>query len=368
MIEGRYDYSKTKWVDSQTPVTITCPIHGDFKQLPNGHLLGHGCQKCSGKYMDTEYFIEQSKKIHGNRYDYSKTEYIDNRTKVIIICKIHGEFKQRYDGHLSGYGCPKCSGGYMDTEYFIEKAKEIHRDKYDYSKAEYVNFKTPVIIICPEHGEFKQRPGNHFRGSNCPKCARNKTTQEFIEQSNKIHNNKYDYSKTKYVDSRIEVIIICPEHGEFKQKPRNHLPGHGCPKCAGKNQTTKEFIKKAKKIHGNRYDYSKTEYINISTKVVIICKKHGEFEQLPPIHLEGYGCSKCSGRYMDTEYFIEKAKKIHKDKYDYSKTKYIKATSKLIITCKKHGDFKQRPGSHLEGRGCSKCGYKKIWETRRSNV
>jgi hypothetical protein len=198
----------------------------------------------------------------------------------------------------------------LTTEEFIKKAKEIHGDKYDYSKVEYVNNKTNVCIICPKHGEFWQIPHKHLLGHKCHKCCKtgiksNKT--EFIEKAKKVHGDKYDYSKVEYVNNSTKVCIICPKHGEFWQTPASHLNGNGCFKCSyiyrgeKKKLTTEEFIEKAKKVHGNKYDYSKVDYVNSHAKICIICPKHGEFWQTPNQHLNGYGCTKCKQSKLEKE-------------------------------------------------------------------
>jgi superfamily II DNA or RNA helicase len=183
----------------------------------------------------------------------------------------------------------------LTTEEFIKRAKEVHGDKYDYSKVEYKSAKEKVCIICPLHGEFWQIPSNHLHGYGCPKCSgKNRTTEDFIAEARKIHGDKYDYSKVEYVNTKTKVCIICPEHGEFWQNPCDHLIGKGCPKCSGVNKSnTEEFVKKAKEIHGDKYDYSKVFYINNKTKVCIICTEHGEFWQTPINHLNGQGCPIC---------------------------------------------------------------------------
>ena len=255
----------------------------------------------------------------------------------------------------------------MTTEEFIRKVRDAHGDKYDYSKVEYVNAKTKVCIICPEHGEFWQQPSNHLQGQGCPKCTHpnaNMTTEDFIIKAKQIHGDKYDYSKVEYVNSSTKVCIICPIHGEFWQQPIDHINGKGCPKCVGKYQTTEDFIIKAKQIHGDKYNYSKVDYINMETKVCIICPEHGEFRQTPHNHLKGQGCPKCVGKYQTTEEFIRKAKEIHGGKYDYSKTECVDNNTKVCIICPEHGEFWQKPYNHLKGQGCPKCKGNKIWETR----
>lgn len=269
------------------------------------------------KKLTTEEFIERARKVHGEKYDYSKVEYTNNSTKVCIICPEHGKFWQAPNKHLSGQGCPFCR--YMKTSnavkknktQFIEEAKKKHGDKYDYSKVVYINNRAKVCIICHKHGEFWQRPYVHLRGQGCPKCGneekRNKTAitkEQFIEKAQKIHGDKYDYSKAEYINTETKVCIICPIHGEFWQTPHMHLSERkrGCPICGGtKRLTTEEFIKKAKEIHGNKYDYSKVKYKNNKTKVCIICPKHGEFWQKPNSHLRGCGCASCSNSHLEEE-------------------------------------------------------------------
>jgi hypothetical protein len=285
----------------------------------------------------TEKFIEKSILIHGDKYDYSKVNYKNSITKVIIICKEHGEFEQTPYCHLKGSICTKC--GYIlrgikikkswNIEEFIEKATLVHGDKYDYSKVDYKNNNTKVIIICKEHGEFYQIPSSHFRGIGCAKCVgkAKSNTEEFIKNALLVHGDKYDYSKVDYKNNNTKVIIICKTHGEFTQNSYNHLTGQGCNKCsyilrANKNKTTvDEFIKKSKIIHDDKYDYSKVDYKNSDTKINIICKIHGEFLQTPSSHLQRYGCAKCAGKAKsNTEEFIKNALLVHGNKYDYSKS------------------------------------------------
>jgi hypothetical protein len=182
-----------------------------------------------------------------------------------------------------------------------------------------------------------------------------KTTEDFIKKSKETHGDKYNYSLSEYVNAKTNVKIICSIHGIFEQRPRYHISGYNCPKCSGKNKTNEDIISDFIKIHTNKYNYSLVNYKNSLTPVKIICPEHGEFEQRPKDHLVGKGCQKCSGTYMDTTYFIEKANKKHNFSYSYSKTIFKKATEKVVITCEKHGDFEQTPNAHLTGAGCSIC-------------
>lgn len=258
-------------------------------------------------------FIEKAKKVHKNKYVYSKVEYINSQTKVCIICPKHGEFWQAPASHIQGHGCPRCSfekNGSQQrstTEEFINKAKSIHGNKYTYSHVNYINNETKVLITCPIHGDFSQKPSNHLSGQGCPKCGKvsmaNKQTmpkEEFINRCNLKYKNFYSYEKVNYCGCFNKIIITCPIHGDFEQTPASHLHNSGCPKCGrirSNNSiklTKEEFIEKAKTIHGDYYDYSKVEYINYDTKVCIICPKHGEFWQTPDSHLQGRGCRLCN--------------------------------------------------------------------------
>lgn len=187
-------------------------------------------------------------------------------------------------------------------------------------------------------------------------------SEEFIEKAISIHGDRYSYSMVDYKNNNTNVKIICKKHGVFEQLPTNHISGKGCKFCANNVLCTLEsFILKAKKIHNNKYCYDKVEYKNINTKIAIICKIHGEFNQIPQHHLNGRGCVLCGNKIKNKErtktieWFKKEANKIHKNKYDYSNSVYISNKALLLITCIKHGEFKQRPDHHLSGVGCPKC-------------
>ena len=246
----------------------------------------------------------------------------------------------------------------LTTEQFIKRAKLVHGNKYDYSLVEYKNTATKVKIICPVHGIFEQRPNDHLNGKGCSKCSkktsakkRQKTTEQFIKEAKKIHCDKYDYSLVNYQGNKIKVKIICPVHGIFEQRPNDHLNGKGCKFCAGNTiKTAKQFIEEAKKIHGNKYNYNVTKYVNNKIKVKIICPIHGIFEQSPNDHLGGKGCKFCAGNTIKTtEQFIKEAKKIHGDNYNYSLVEYVNAKTKIKIICNSCKKiFEQTPDKHYK--------------------
>lgn len=265
------------------------------------------------KNLTTAEFIERAKRAHGDKYDYSRVEYVNNSVKICIICPIHGEFYQTPNAHLKSQGCPMCGRinqakkRALSKEDFIERARKIHGDKYDYSKVEYINSKTKVCIVCPTHGEFWQTPMCHLKGEGCGKCGYEKmkksqsfTREMFIGKAKNKYGDKYDYSKVEYINSQTPILITCKIHGDFLMRPNDHLQGQECPKCKLSKLRKKfafsreEFIEKAKKVHGDKYDYSKVEYVNNRTKVCIICTKHGEFWQAPDHHLLGGNCPQCN--------------------------------------------------------------------------
>tara|TARA_Y200000002_G_scaffold337301_1_gene305972 strand:+ start:471 stop:1637 length:1167 start_codon:yes stop_codon:yes gene_type:complete len=247
-------------------------------------------------------------RVHNHFYDYSESIYINSKTKFKYKCPNHGEQEITSTGHLRGSRCKFCyyetSGSYhkFDKKKFINKSIEVHGDKYDYSKVEYKNIHTKVIITCPEHGDFSQSPNNHQKGHGCIECSgtKQRTTKEFIDESKIIHGDTYDYSKVDYSSLRNRVTIVCSIHGEFKQHPSNHLKGHGCEKCSFKlisdvkSFSKKEFIEKSKKIHGDKYNYEKVDYKTMVVDVIIGCKEHGDFTQQPYIHSVGSGYPQCS--------------------------------------------------------------------------
>jgi hypothetical protein len=198
----------------------------------------------STKRKTTEEFIEKAKSIHGNRYDYSLVEYKNNKTKVAIVCPIHGIFYQIAQSHIRGRGCFACNGNYKySTDEFIMHAQRIHSNKYDYSLVNYTGYHEKISIICPIHGKFDTLAYMHLQGQGCFWCGRLKVTKSldtFINQSRKVHGNKYNYDNVVYKNTYTKVEIICPKHGSFLQTPDSHYRHkHGCPLCSTSKGETK---------------------------------------------------------------------------------------------------------------------------------
>lgn len=190
-------------------------------------------------------FVKKAVNKHGLKYNYDKVVYTKAINKIIITCPIHGDFNQTPNGHLNGRGCPKCGieltniKNKKNTEYFIKKGVEIYNGFYNYDKVIYVNNRSKVIITCPIHGDFSQNAGNHLNGFGCKKCGLitailkiTKSTKDFTKEAKIIHNGKYLYNNVNYTNANVKVSITCKIHGDFTQTPSSHLNGNGCPKCS----------------------------------------------------------------------------------------------------------------------------------------
>ncbi len=199
--------------------------------------------------LTQEEFLARAKAVFGELYDYSQTKYVLNKTKIKIICRVHGIFEQSPNNHLNRQGCQKCALeikgrnysiktlGFAqgDTEAFIEKSKQIHgEDRFSYEKTIYTKMMEPVVVTCMKHGDVRVSAQNHLSGGSCRKCAseaRIKTKEEFIDSARKRHGEFYSYELVQYVHGEVGVEIVCPKHGSFFQKPKTHLNGSGCQKC-----------------------------------------------------------------------------------------------------------------------------------------
>ena len=276
--EDKYDYLKVVYKHSKEKVCIICPEHGEFWQIPNSHLSGYGCPKCANNIQyTTKEWVEKAKQKFP-QFDYSKVDYKGATKKVIITCSTHGDVIVTPNSFInSTYGCPKCgremqfTPSKLTTEQFVQRGKEIHSDKYDYSQVNYINNATPVNIICPIHGSFLQVPNTHLQGSGCPKCANEqrgdkcrKTTEQFVREAAIIHNNYYDYSLVNYTGKDNKVTIICLKHGEFYQTPHNHLGGQGCPKC--KRSKGEMIIEQYLIKHNLKYETQKICFLDQITR------------------------------------------------------------------------------------------------------
>jgi hypothetical protein len=281
---------------------------------------------------------------------------------------------------LEGCWCRACSveAQKLTTEEVISRFLSRHGDRYDYSDVDYQLDGIPVTIICKVHGRFEQRPDLHWKGTNCPKCARLETDRRRIERAaaafessaRAAHGDRYDYSEARFTGARSKLQILCRHHGPFSQTASEHIRGAGCSKCANeangeeKSREYREaFVERARTVHGDRYDYSLAEYATVHDRVLIGCAIHGQFRQSPASHLRGSGCPRCGSEGVGAkksaaarDRFLEKARLVHGVRYDYTRMVYNRSHQNVTIVCPDHGPFQQTPDNHLHGKnGCPVC-------------
>lgn len=265
---------------------------------------------------------EDFNKIHSNKYDYTNTVICGGKTKIKIICPIHGEFEQRQDQHLSGKGCRLCGLVQMGAKQskdksrklqdsFVSTANKVHQNKYDYSKVVFSNREDKVVIICPIHGDFEQVVHNHLSGRGCRKCASkvigdsqiNASWEKFIQNAPIVHNNKYVYDRDKFVAMNKPMHLTCPIHGSFKQIAANHLSGSECPKCALETVANNKISKSKKALpglvaskFGSHYTLKMDTYTGMVKQMKAVCNIHNvEVAVLPTSLVRGrHACPYCS--------------------------------------------------------------------------
>ena len=325
-----------------------------------------------GNLLTQEEFIKKAKEVHNNKYDYSKSEYINWNTPICIICPIHGEFWQKPAQHLRGNGCFNCyqenlknkrnSSANEFKKYMLNKFGDV----IDFSEMYYKNTKTPITLICKKDGNKITKTPTSFKTSKifCTFCFKQKTInnkpkidkkQIFKEKLENKYPNRFELYDDIYINQKTKINVFDKKTKQILYITPNDLLYKKIPSDKIENNYN-NFIKKANEIHNNKYTYSKVEYINSKTKVCIICPEHGEFYQTPNDHLKGCECPKCAGnikwKYDD---FIREVTKIHNGKYDYSKTILTKICDNITVICPIHGEFQIRGHVHLNGGGCRKC-------------
>ena len=375
----RYTYEDVVYKNNTTDVKITCKIHNTFLQAPKLHKKGHGCHLCnSGVALTTSQWVEKAKAARGEGFRYSDVEYVNSKTPIVVRCpeghkfsvtpsrfldgascsvcrlprseKIQGytsKFQQKFlevfkdrgdgpeitcsDGHrifssiqdlrfnLKKFKCSSCTEAYAAAKEeikayakkrslvdFLEVYKASHpKSTLIFSRSEYISSDKPMLVTCEKGHEFKATPNNLLsKGSQCLGCSGSKqpTTSEFITRCVETHSEAYDYSLVTYKGNLPKVTIICPTHGKFRQRAGEHVRGSVCPDCEGSKKLTQEAaIKRFQDTHGNRYDYSEVVYQSSVKKVDIRCETHGWFRQIPGDHWAGHGCSKCGVTFSQGE-------------------------------------------------------------------
>lgn len=378
----RYSYDKVVYINSKIKIEILCNVckHTLF-QTPNSHLKkGEHCTKCKGKITNTEDFLLKAVAIHREKYNYDKTQYVDAKTKITILCNLCKHvFVQLPSKHLSGQGCTPCSIirrsdiRRSNLAFFIAKAQVVHGNTYNYTNSQYISSNKKLEMCCNTcQLVFSQTPGNHLSGAGCPECSirnnaksRTLSTEEFIRRAVLIHRETYGYERVIYINGKEKVEIWCTKCCSYIwQVASSHISGHGCDSCYGqKLLTTEEFCSRATLVHSEKYTYNDSIYKGMNINIKIWCLKCRKFFiQNPSNHLNGAGCKSCgvvsiSDKNRSTKQeFVRKAEKIHNNRYTYEKVVYFNVNTKVQIKCLKCKNYYwQKPMNHLAGCGCSIC-------------
>jgi len=358
-----------------------------------------------GNYLNTEKFIEIAKVTHNNKFDYNRSEFVNQHQPIIIICPDHGEYLQAPRDHLrSTYGCPKCvkkvrSSSTIAKQFdkFKDKADKKFGDKFKYIQSSFVNTNTPISIICDKGHSFKRDPDVHLVSTTgCPVCYKElqskireekkiaiknkpkyvratKPLSYFIERvESKFGKHIFDFSQTIYHNQISPVTVRCIKHDFYftKKRASKLLESKGCPKCSAEQKaiasrlTEEQFIEKSKNQFGTKYDYSNLNYIKTRADIKIRCIEHDHwFTTSGKNHIDSDlgGCKYCIGEMIsrnsvsNTEKFVEQATLIHDTRYGYALVDYKTAKDNVKIICHKHGVFNQMPATHLNGGGCIFC-------------
>lgn len=252
--------------------------------------------------------------VHGNTLDFSNAKYSNSsKDDIIGICPEHGEVRKRYTDFLSGRGCEACGGSKKkNSREYKKQAKELHGDKFNYQKTKYVDCKTKLVVTCPQHGDFSILPKNHLRGyGGCVGCFKERqshTHEEFIEKLAEVNPQLLEnfdiVNEYKGINSTMKIQH--KEEDDLYEITANNLLSAVSPTIQSACDPTGMFIARSKKIHGNLYDYTDTIYKNYKTPTTIICKEHGVFEQSPSLHLNGSGCPKCASNVSKGEKHFQK--------------------------------------------------------------
>jgi len=301
----RFEYREDGWRGVAGKVLVICPDHGEWLAHAAWHLKGIECPKCSrpGVNVTFDEMVVRAREAHGDEFIYRNENWTGASGMIVYECKVHGRVEQIYRDHIRGIGCRQC--GYetaasqrrMSLKEFVNRARSIHGDVYDYPDTLPLR-NDPIRIVCRTHGAFYQKRSEHFAGHGCHTCGgrKRRTTEQYIEDARARHGDRFSYDRTVFVRTTDKLIVTCGVHGDFLVNANAHLLGNGCMDCAGlRRRTTEQFVEKARDRFGDRYDYSLVEYVNSSLEVTIVCHSHGPFEQRPIYHLvNAVGCPKCT--------------------------------------------------------------------------
>lgn len=396
----KYEYLELLETEGRKSIKVRCPEHGEFVKSTNKLLIGQGCPKCasieqgrklsalrkvnpieSPRRLDLAEFVSRATEVHGDKYEYHRLEVIDKRSVIVASCRIHGEFTTPASKHLAGIGCYPCS---VDSraakrsdsfEGVVAKAKATYGDRYTYLKLIKEEGKRPAVLArCDKHGEFIKPASAFTAGKGCPSCGLDDKSEklrtpfeDYVKRAHAAHGGKYTYRKINWDSYPTTITYDCPEHGERTQGLNNHVMGAECLLCSHKTTgisgrlTFEDIVTKAKKVHGDTYQYIESYFEGGATRIKYSCNKHGEINQLAAAHIRGNGCKACAfaaqgvSRRDTLESAIQKAEAKHGKLYDYKELSYSEGYAILSYECAKHGMQKQRASEHIYGYGCPSC-------------
>ena len=332
--------------------------------------------------LTQEEFIRRSIEINGpDHYDYSKVIYKNVNSNVIIHCNIHDiDFEQSGNMHLyQKGGCPICAreatinSKIKGKDYYINLIIEKYGDLYDFSNVPNNAIKKQKIeVICKSCGELiKTTFESLILRHRCPICFPRKNTyivsnlEEFKNICNTIHDYKYDYSKVEYVNNYTHVLVGCSAHNlEWSVQANSHMKGARCRECANESISKKlrrsfdDYLIIFKNVHGDIFDFSRSDYKGSKEPILVICEKGHEWWVAPQKLADGAKCSYCLGRHKTREEFIKQSNIENNFRYTYDNVVYVNNHTKVSVTCPIHGDFLVTPMNHMkkgQPRGCPSC-------------
>ena len=354
-----------------------------------------------GKQLTQADFNDRFLKKFGEGYDLSGAIYSCARSKIEVICFEHGIFQTTPDSLFSErtkIACPSCRKIYREknraeqarTE-FLKKAKQTYKSQYTYEDVVYFNSRSKVTITCREHGSFQQTPGKLLAGTGCPSCglerrhkSRRLKKDEVLKRLKSVHGDALRFQINEYENIRQKITVSCQLHGKFQSSIGNLFTGRGCLKCSlaktahSRRLSNDDWIKKAKAVHGNRYNYKDTCYDGANNKLTIICRQHGPFEIRASNHInKKQGCRKCvqpNASWASTkrkprvspEKFLERFFLAHPTKkLRVDIATYENMNSQVRVKCIEHGNFAAKPSNLVRGSGCPKCAHNSNSESRR---
>ncbi len=299
-----YDYSEVDFINTKTKIDV---IKKDFNTIHSifPSQLIKGVKLFLRNAKDKTEFAKQNIKLnHDLDLNLDAFKYESDGHKFELVCPKHNiKWKTTYGNLIQNKSCKQCGiekfskSNTKTKEYWLEKFTQVHGDKFDYSKSVFKGTNDKILIICENKHEFFQSPSKHSSGTKCPYCAGNikYTFDDILKKFKSRHGDKYGYDKVIFTSIHKKVKIFCKDHGYFEQEPVGHYNGSGCPGCAHNTTVTeKEWIKRFKSIHGDKYLYDKVKYKSIHEHIIIDCIQHGEFLQTPAAHYhQKQGCPTC---------------------------------------------------------------------------